>query len=91
MLKITEYADRLASDLDGLDFIERVKTQQINWIGKSTGAEIEFKTTEGESLTVYTTRCDTLFGSTYMVISPEHPIIEKWADKLTNLDDIKEQ
>ena len=88
MLKITEYADRLASDLDGLDFIERVKTQQINWIGKSTGAEIEFNTTEGDKLKVYTTRCDTLFGATYMVIAPEHAYIEKWKGSLKNYDDI---
>ena len=88
MLKITEYADRLISDLDGLDFIERVKTQQINWIGKSTGAEIDFATTAGEKLKVFTTRCDTLFGATYMVIAPEHEYIDKWADKLTNYDEI---
>ena len=75
MLKITEYADRLISDLDGLDYIERVKTQQINWIGKSYGAEIDFKTTTGDTLRVYTTRCDTLFGATYMVIAPEHAMV----------------
>ncbi len=90
MLKITEYADRLVSDLDGLDFIERVKVQQKNWIGRSTGAEVDFGTTLGDTLTVYTTRPDTLFGATYMVISPEHPLIEKWADKLTNLDAVRE-
>ncbi len=90
MLKITEYADRLISDLDGLDFIERVKTQQINWIGKSTGAEIDFATTAGEKLKVFTTRCDTLFGATYMVIAPEHEYIDKWADKLSNYGDIAE-
>ena len=88
MLKITEYADRLADDLAGLNYIERVKTQQINWIGKSTGAEIEFKTTEGDSLRVYTTRPDTLFGATYMVIAPEHAYIEKWKNSLTNYDAI---
>ena len=88
MLKITEYADRLISDLDGLDFIERVKTQQINWIGKSTGAEIDFNTTAGDKLKVYTTRCDTLFGATYMVIAPEHEFVEKWKDKLSNYDEI---
>ncbi len=90
MLKITEYADRLISDLDLVDYPARVKAQQKNWIGKSTGAEVDFKTTEGDILTVYTTRCDTLFGATYMVISPEHPYIEKWADKLTNIDDVKD-
>ncbi len=88
MLKITEYADRLISDLDGLDFIERVKTQQINWIGKSTGAEIDFKTTEGDKLRVFTTRCDTLFGATYMVIAPEHEYIDKWAKSLSNYDEV---
>lgn len=89
MLKITEYADRLVQDLDGLDFIDRVKTQQKNWIGRSTGAEVDFKTTLGDTLTVYTTRCDTLFGATYMVISPEHPLIEKWADNLKNMAEIR--
>ena len=88
MLKITEYADRLAEDLAGLNYIERVKTQQINWIGKSTGAEIEFKTTEGDALRVYTTRPDTLFGATYMVIAPEHAFIEKWKNALQNYDAI---
>lgn len=89
MLKITEYADRLAADLDDVDFIDRVKVQQRNWIGRSTGAEVDFKTTLGDTLTVYTTRCDTLFGATYMVISPEHPLIEKWADNLKNLDEVR--
>ena len=89
MLKITEYADRLVKDLDDVDFIDRVKTQQRNWIGRSTGAEVDFDTTLGETLTVYTTRPDTLFGATYMVISPEHPYIEKWADKLSNLDEVR--
>ena len=89
MLKITAYADRLVKDLDDVDFIERVKTQQRNWIGRSTGAEVDFGTTLGDTLTVYTTRPDTLFGATYMVISPEHPLIEKWADKITNLDDVR--
>ena len=89
MLKITEYADRLVSDLDDVDFIDRVKVQQRNWIGRSTGAEVDFKTTLGDTLTVYTTRCDTLFGATYMVISPEHPLIEKWADSLSNLDEVR--
>ena len=89
MLKITEYADRLISDLDGLDYIERVKTQQINWIGKSHGAEIDFKTTTGDCLRVYTTRCDTLFGATYMVIAPEHALIEKWKPLITNYDEVE--
>ncbi len=89
MLKITEYADRLVKDLDDVNFIDRVKTQQRNWIGRSTGAEVDFGTTLGETLTVYTTRPDTLFGATYMVISPEHPYIEKWADKLNNLDEVR--
>ncbi len=90
MLKITAYAQRLLDDLDGLDYIERVKLQQRNWIGRSTGAEVDFKTTLGETLRVYTTRPDTLFGATYMVISPEHPLIEKLSDKLTNMDAIRE-
>ncbi len=87
MLKITEYAQRLIDDLDKVDFIDRVKIQQKNWIGRSTGAEVDFTTTAGDKLTIYTTRPDTLFGATYMVISPEHPYItEKWADKITNMD-----
>ncbi|MCI6832069.1 MAG: leucine--tRNA ligase [Clostridiales bacterium] len=89
MLKITEYAQRLIDDLDDVDYIERVKSQQKHWIGRSTGAEVDFKTTEGDTLTVYTTRPDTLFGATYMVISPEHPMVEKWADKLANIDAIR--
>ncbi len=89
MLKITAYAQRLIDDLDSLDFIDRVKVQQKNWIGRSEGAEVDFDTTSGDKLTVYTTRPDTLFGATYMVISPEHPIIETWKDKLSNLDEIK--
>ncbi len=89
MLKITEYAQRLVDDLDDLDFIDRVKVQQKNWIGRSTGAEVDFGTTLGDTLTVYTTRPDTLFGATYMVMSPEHPLIEKWADRLSNMDEIK--
>ena len=89
MLKITEYADRLISDLDGLDYIERVKTQQINWIGKSHGAEIDFDTTAGDKLRVYTTRCDTLFGATYMVIAPEHKNVEKWRDLIKNYDEVE--
>ena len=89
MLKITEYAQRLIDDLDGLEFIDRVKTQQKNWIGRSTGAEVDFVATTGDVLTVYTTRPDTLFGATYMVVSPEHPYLEKWADKLENMDEIR--
>ena len=89
MLKITEYAQRLIDDLDGLDYIERVKTQQKNWIGRSEGAEVDFKLTTGDKLTVYTTRCDTLFGATYMVISPEHHIIEKLKDRISNIDEIR--
>ena len=89
MLKITEYAQRLIDDLDQVDFIERVKTQQKNWIGRSEGAEVDFNTTAGDKLTVYTTRPDTLYGATYMVVSPEHPFIEKWADKLQNLDAVR--
>ena len=90
MLKITEYADRLISGLDGLDYIERVKTQQINWIGKSNGAEIDFETTAGEKLRVYTTRCDTLFGATYMVIAPEHANVEKWKGIIKNYSEVEE-
>ena len=89
MLKITEYADRLIDGLDGLDYIERVKTQQINWIGRSTGAEVDFATdADGDSLKVYTTRPDTLFGATYMVIAPEHEMIDKWQGKLLNYADV---
>ncbi|HBL83461.1 MAG: leucine--tRNA ligase [Clostridiales bacterium GWF2_38_85] len=88
MLKITEYADRLIDDLETVDYIERVKLAEINWIGRSYGADVDFTTTAGDKLRVYTTRPDTLFGATYMVISPEHPYIEKWADKLTNYNDI---
>lgn len=89
MLKITEYADRLIKDLDLVDYPERVKAQQKNWIGKSTGAEVDFTTTTGDTLTVYTTRPDTLFGATYMVISPEHPIIEKLSSVIKNMDEIR--
>ena len=88
MLKITEYAQRLIDDLDELDFIERVKTQQKNWIGRSTGAEVTFKATTGDDIVVFTTRPDTLFGATYMVISPEHAYVKQWADKLTNLGEV---
>jgi len=90
MLKITAYAERLLNDLDTVDYIERVKIQQKNWIGKSTGAEVKFNTTIGEELVVYTTRPDTLFGATYMVISPEHPIIEKIKDNIKNIDAVRD-
>ena len=89
MLKITEYAQRLIDDLDDIDFLEKIKTQQRNWIGRSEGAEVKFTLTSGDEMVVYTTRCDTLFGATYTVISPEHPLIEKLADKLTNYDEVK--
>ena len=88
MLKITAYADRLIDDLDLVDYVDRVVVQQKNWIGRSYGAEVEFETTEPEKLVVYTTRPDTLYGATYMVISPEHPYIETWKDKLKNYDEI---
>ena len=84
MLRITEYAQRLIDDLDAVDYIGRVKVQQRNWIGRSTGAEVRFDTTAGDPLTVYTTRPDTLFGATYMVISPEHPLLGKWAPRIGN-------
>ncbi|MCD7820660.1 MAG: leucine--tRNA ligase [Clostridiales bacterium] len=89
MLKITDYAQKLIDGLDDVDYIERVKIQQKNWIGRSTGAEVNFQTTEGDVLTVYTTRCDTLFGATYMVIAPEHAYVTKWKDKLTNYDEVE--
>ena len=89
MLKITEYADRLINDLDLVEYPDRVKAQQKNWIGRSTGAEVDFTTTTGDVLTIYTTRADTLYGATYMVIAPEHPLIDKWADRLTNMDEIR--
>ena len=89
MLKITEYAQRLVDDLDTVDYPDRVKTQQKNWIGRSTGAEVDFTATTGDILTVYTTRPDTLFGATYMVVSPEHPYIEKWADIIENIDEVR--
>ena len=90
MLKITEYADKLLDGLDTVNYIERVKTQQRNWIGRSTGAEVKFNTTLGDTLEVYTTRCDTLFGATYMVVSPEHPLLEKWADKIDNMAEVRD-
>ena len=86
MLAITKYAQRLIDDLDDVDYIERVKTQQRNWIGRSTGAEITFKTNVGDDITVYTTRADTLFGTTYMVISPEHPLLKQWQPHIANWD-----
>ncbi|HHW31890.1 MAG TPA: leucine--tRNA ligase [Clostridiaceae bacterium] len=88
MLRITKYADRLINDLDLVDYIERVKIQQINWIGRSYGMEVNFETTAGYTLKVFTTRPDTLFGATYMVISPEHPMIDELKDKITNLDEL---
>ena len=91
MLKITAYADKLIDGLDGLDYIERVATQQKNWIGRSHGAEVNFGTTAGDTLTVYTTRCDTLFGATYMVVSPEHAMLKEWLEKgiIKNADAVK--
>ncbi|MBQ7048180.1 MAG: leucine--tRNA ligase [Clostridia bacterium] len=88
MLKITEYADRLIDDLETVDYIERVKLAEKNWIGRSYGAEVNFDTSRGDKLKVFTTRPDTLYGATYMVIAPEHPYIEKWQDSLTNYDEI---
>lgn len=89
MLKITEYAQRLIDDLDLVNYIDRVKVSQKNWIGRSTGANVDFTTTAGDLLQIYTTRPDTLFGATYMVMSPEHPFIEKWAGSLTNMEEIR--
>ena len=89
MLKITEYAQRLIDDLDDVDFIERVKTQQTNWIGRSEGAEVEFTLTTGDKITVYTTRCDTLFGATYVVLSPEHSMVKKLLPMLKNADEVE--
>ena len=89
MLKITEYAQRLLDDLDNVDYIDRVKIQQRNWIGRSTGAEVDFATTAGDILTVYTTRPDTLYGATYMVISPEHNYLDKWSGFIKNMDEVK--
>ncbi len=88
MLRITKYAQRLLDDLDDVDYIERVKIQQRNWIGRSTGAEVTFHTTAGDDIVVYTTRPDTLFGATYMVLSPEHKLLEVWQDKLENADEV---
>ncbi|MEG0898252.1 MAG: leucine--tRNA ligase [Oscillospiraceae bacterium] len=89
MLKITDYADKLIDGLDDVDYIDRVKTSQKNWIGRSLGAEVLFATTAGDDLKIFTTRPDTIFGATYMVISPEHPFLDKWADKLENIEEIK--
>ena len=90
MLKITDYADKLIEGLDHVDYIERVKTQQRNWIGRSTGAEVDFAIAGKEDkLRIYTTRCDTLFGVTYMVVSPEHPYLDKYKDEIKNWDEIE--
>ena len=91
MLRITAYADRLIDDLDKVNYLERIETQQKNWIGRSHGAEVDFGTTAGDKLTVYTTRCDTLFGATYMVVSPEHDIVKKWMESgiITNTAEVK--
>lgn len=88
MLKITDYAEKLLDGLDNVDFIERVKTQQRNWIGRSYGTQVKFSTNIGDTFEVFTTRADTLFGVTYMVMSPEHPLIQKWADKITNMAEV---
>ena len=88
MLKITEYAEKLLDGLDNVDYIERVKTQQRNWIGRSYGTQLMFKTTLGDDFEVFTTRADTLFGATYTVISPEHPLIKKWAENIKNYDKV---
>ncbi len=88
MLKITDYAEKLLEGLDNVDFIDRVKTQQRNWIGRSYGTQVKFSTNIGDTFEVFTTRADTLFGVTYMVMSPEHPLINKWADKITNMDEV---
>ena len=88
MLKITDYAEKLLEGLDEVDFIDRVKTQQRNWIGRSYGTQVKFSTNIGDTFEVFTTRADTLFGVTYMVMSPEHPLINKWADKITNMDEV---
>ncbi len=89
MLKITEYADRLINDLDLVDYPERVKAQQKNWIGRSTGAEVDFTATTGDKLTIFTTRPDTLYGVTYMVLSPEHALLAKWKDQIKNWDEVE--
>jgi len=89
MLKITEYAEKLLDGLNDVDFIERVKTQQRNWIGRSYGTQVTFNTNIGDTFEIFTTRADTLFGATYMVMSPEHPLLNKWADKISNFDEVK--
>ena len=89
MLKITEYAQRLIDDLDLVDYPDRVRAQQIHWIGRSTGAQVRFETTAGQPVEIYTTRPDTLFGATYMVMSPEHPLIEEWKDLIGNMDEVR--
>jgi leucyl-tRNA synthetase len=88
MLKITAYADKLLDGLDTVDYIERVKSAERNWIGRSYGTEVDFNTTAGDNLRIFTTRADTLFGATYMVIAPEHPFVEKWKDKLKNYSEV---
>ncbi|MBR6519078.1 MAG: leucine--tRNA ligase, partial [Oscillospiraceae bacterium] len=88
VLKITDYADKLIDGLDDVNFIDRVVAQQKNWIGRSTGAQVRFKTTQGDEIEIYTTRPDTLFGATYMVMAPEHALVEKWKDALENYDEI---
>ncbi|MBO5321072.1 MAG: leucine--tRNA ligase [Clostridia bacterium] len=90
MLKITEYAEKLLDGLNDVDFIDRVKTQQRNWIGRSYGTQVTFNTNIGDTFDIFTTRADTLFGVTYMVMSPEHPLLNKWADKIKNFDEVKE-
>lgn len=90
MLKITDYAQKLLDGLDEIDFIDRVKTQQRNWIGRSEGAEVSFRLTVDDTLTIYTTRADTMFGATYMVVSPEHPFLDKWKDTIQNWEDVLE-
>ncbi len=91
MLKITEYAQRLIDDLDLVDYPERVKAQQRNWIGRSTGVQAKFATTAGDTVEIYSAHSsDTMYGVTYMVISPEHPLIETWKDKLSNMDEIRD-
>jgi leucyl-tRNA synthetase len=89
MLKITAYAQRLIDDLDEVDYLDRVKIQQRNWIGRSTGAEVDFDTTAGDKMKIFTTRCDTLFGATYMVMAPEHALVEKWMPLLKNADEVR--
>ena len=90
MLKITDYAEKLLEGLEDVDFIERVKTQQRNWIGRSYGTQVTFSTNIGDTFDIFTTRADTLFGATYMVMSPEHPLLEKWADKIENIDEVRD-